>query len=129
MAVVLMLHIVLRWFIVVAGVLGLAIAAIAWLGKRPAGGVERGMARAFAAILTVQGVVGLVLFVGGLVGGSGLAMGRLLHLGIMLIAIGVSHALPNRPAADEAAGHRNRVVGIGVSTLLTFVGVAALGLG
>lgn len=129
MPIVLMMHAVLRWFVVVAGAAGLVVAGVAWAGKRPAGSAERTLARVFAALLTVQGVVGFVLLIGGLVAGEGLSTGRLVHLGIMLIAIGLSHAIPNRAAADEAAGHRNRVAGIGGATLLTFLGVAALSFG
>lgn len=92
MSFILTLHSILRWAIVVVGLLAMVKFLFGWAGKSEYGRIDRGLSAGFSGLMDTQVLLGFIyLFVTGL-GGAGFPMYRIEHTTTMLVAAVVAHA-------------------------------------
>jgi hypothetical protein len=92
MDILLMLHSILRWLIVLAGLLALVKFAAGWLGKREFSKMDRGLSSGFSGLMDLQVLLGLIYFFITGFGEAGFPMFRIEHMSTMLVAAVVAHA-------------------------------------
>lgn len=124
MAFLLELHSIVRWGIVIVGVVALVRFAAGWLRKSEFAKMDRGLSSAFSGLMDLQVTLGFILFFWSGLTGGGFPMYRIEHMTIMLVAAILGHLpafmkkSPNKFAVALAA-----VVG---ALLLVYVGVSRL---
>lgn len=124
MGFVLMLHSILRWGIVLVGLLALVKFLVGWVRRSEFTKMDRGLSAGFSGLMDLQATLGFILlFWSGLTGG-GFPMFRIEHMTIMLVAAILGH-LPAfmKKSQNKFAVALTAVVG---ALLLVFVGVARL---
>jgi hypothetical protein len=121
MNIVLSIHSILRWIVVLVALIALVKFLVGWLGRRSHGPADRALLRAFAGILDLQILLGLILLVG-----LGVERFRLEHAATMLLAAVVAHVVPRLRAGDDAARLRNYAAAVLGALLLVAIGVSAL---
>ncbi len=125
MNILLMVHSILRWLVVLVGVLALAKFAAGWAQKKPYSKMDRGLSAGFSGLMDLQVLLGLIyLFVTGF-GGAGFPMFRLEHLGAMLLAAAAAHA-PAMFRKREADQYQVGLLAVIGALALVVVGVAVL---
>lgn len=124
MAFVLELHSIVRWVIVIVGVVALVKFASGWLRKSDFTKMDRGLSAGFSGLMDLQVTLGLVLFFWGGLTGGGFPMFRIEHMTVMLVAAILGH-LPTfmKKSPNKFAVALTAVVG---ALLLVFLGVARL---
>lgn len=124
MGFLLMLHSLVRWLIVIVGVVALVKFAIGLVRKSAFGKMDRGLSSGFSGLMDLQVMLGLLYFLITGFGGVGFPMFRIEHAVTMLIATGVSHT-PSmfKKAANKYAVALGAVVG---TLILIYIGVSFL---
>jgi len=124
MGFVLMLHSIIRWLVVLAGVVALGKFLMGWLRKSEFTKMDRGLSAGFSGLMDLQVTLGFVFFFWSGLAGGGFAMYRIEHMLTMLVAAAVAH-LPSfmKKAENKFAVGLSAVVG---ALLLIFIGVARL---
>jgi hypothetical protein len=134
----LVLHSLLRWAVLVFGLLAIARAFSGWLGARPWTPLDDRAGKYFVISLDVQTLVGLILY-GGLspitsaaFQNMGAAMKDALlrfyaveHLAMMLIGLGLVHVGRSRAkkAASAVARHRTAAIFFVIGLLVILAGI------
>ncbi|MBK8431599.1 MAG: hypothetical protein IPL28_10060 [Chloroflexi bacterium] len=127
MSTVLEIHSIIRWVIVIVGVLAIIKFAIGWAQKSKFTGADRGLSSAFTGLMDLQLLLGLIIiFWGGLVDGLGFPRVRLEHGFAMIIAVVVAHLSARWRKSGDTLRFRNTFLTILISLLIIFAGVAAL---
>ena len=98
----LLVHSVLRWFLLVVGLAGIAFTSAARLRGRAPGKPEHRVGASFLAALDTEWLVGVVLLI--LTWGDGTVSGRLVHAVIMTAAVAMAHVLRVRARKADPAG-------------------------
>lgn len=122
-------HSGIRWLVVLAGLVALGRTVIGLLQNASYSQIDRRLFSILNGLLGLQFVLGLVLIVWrGISFGWNTLGNPLLHLAIMLVAIGVVGATGGRMkrAARGAEAFRTGTVGLLVAAILVFVGVAVV---
>ena len=124
MGFLLMLHSIVRWVIVVVGVIALVKFLLGWLQKSEYAKMDRGLSAGFSGLMDLQVLLGFIFFFWSGLTGGGFPMYRIEHMTIMLVAAILGH-LPSfmKKAENKFAIGLYAVVG---ALLLVFVGVARL---
>lgn len=124
MAFVLELHSILRWAIVVVGVVALVKFAAGWLRKSDFTKMDRRLSAGFSGLMDLQVTLGLILFFWSGLNGGGFPRFRLEHLTVMLAAAILGH-LPTfmKKSQKRFAVALTAVAG---ALLLVYVGVSTL---
>jgi hypothetical protein len=124
MGFLLMLHSILRWGIVLVGLLALVKFLVGWARKSEFAKMDRGLSAGFSGLMDLQVTLGFILFFWSGLTGGGFPMFRIEHMTIMLVAAILGH-LPTfmKKAENKFAISLYAVVG---TLLLVFVGVARL---
>ena len=125
MAILLEIHSILRWIIVIVGVIAILKFLIGWLRKSQFDKMDRGLAAGFSGLVDLQVTLGLLYFVITGLGGAGFPMFRIEHTVTMLIAAAVAHApamFKKRPWNKYAVS----LFSVIAALLLIYVGVARL---
>ena len=124
MGILLMIHSIVRWLIVVVGVIALVKFIVGLAGKSTFGKMDRGLSSGFSGLMDLQVTLGLLYFLITGFGGVGFPPYRIEHAVTMLIAAGVAHA-PSmlKKATNKYAVALGAIVG---ALLLVFIGVALL---
>jgi len=124
MGFLLMLHSILRWGIVLVGLLALVKFLVGWLRKSEFTRMDRGLSAGFSGLMDLQVTLGFILFFWSGLTGGGFPMFRIEHMTIMLVAAILGH-LPTfmKKAENKFAIGLYAVIG---ALLLVFVGVARL---
>lgn len=135
-------HSLLRWLVVLTAVVALARAFAGWFGSRPWTPADAAANRWFTMALTVQFVVGLLLwaFLSPFGVSSFGDMGETMrdgtrrfwaveHLTLMVVALALAHigAARARKAASDVARHRTAAILFALSTALVLAGVPWFG--
>lgn len=121
MAYIFLIHSILRWVLLGAGILVLGKALVGWLGKQSFDKLDHQLGLIFTIIVDVQVLVGLLLWVFARPGMRDLAQAMsngslrfilIEHPLLMLIALAFAHIGRNRSkrAANDAARHRTSLV-------------------
>lgn len=124
MGFVLMLHSILRWGIVLVGLLALVKFLVGWVRRSEFTKMDRGLSAGFSGLMDLQATLGFILFFWSGLTGGGFPMFRIEHMTIMLVAAILGH-LPAfmKKSQNKFAVALTAVVG---ALLLVFVGVARL---
>ena len=124
MGVLLMLHSIVRWIIVVVGVIALIKFVIGLVQKSAFGKMDRGLSSGFSGLMDLQVTLGLLYFLITGFGGVGFPPYRIEHAVTMIIAAGVAHS-PSmfKKANNKFAVALGAVVG---ALVLVYLGVSFL---
>jgi hypothetical protein len=124
MGFLLTLHSLVRWLIVIVGVVALVKFVIGLVQKSAFSKMDRGLSSGFSGLMDLQVTLGLLYFLITGFGGVGFPPYRIEHAVTMLVAAGVAHA-PSmfKKAANKHAVALGAVVG---ALLLVYIGVARL---
>jgi hypothetical protein len=124
MGFLLSLHSIVRWLIVVVGVVALVKFALGLAQKSAFGKMDRGLSSGFSGLMDLQVTLGLLYFLITGFGGMRFPPYRIEHAVTMFIAAVVAHA-PSmfKKAANKYAVALGAVVG---ALLLVYIGVARL---
>ena len=124
MGILLAIHSILRWAIVLVGLVVILNALIGWARARAYGSRERGLLSAFSGLMDLQVTIGLLYFLITGFGGAGFPMFRIEHMITMLVAAVVAHS----PAMFKKAANRFAVALYAVlgAMILVVIGVALL---
>jgi hypothetical protein len=124
MGFLLMLHSIVRWLIVIVGIIAIVKFAVGLARKSAFGKMDRGLSSGFSGLMDFQVTLGLLYFFITGFGGDGFPMYRIEHLVTMLIAAAVAHA-PSifKKAANKYAIALGAIVG---ALVLVYIGVARL---
>ena len=122
----LLIHSVLRWVVVILGLITVVKFLVGWLQKSQFGPLDARLARWFTIALDSQVLVGIILLVW-----SGIATGawprqRFEHAFLMIVAVVVAHLSARWRTADDTTRFRNTFIAFAVSLVLVGVGVALL---
>jgi hypothetical protein len=124
MGFLLMIHSLVRWLIVIVGVVALIKFAIGLAQRSAFGKMDRGLSSGFSGLMDLQVLLGLLYFLFTGFGGVGFPAFRIEHAVTMLIAAGVAHT----PSMFKKATNKYAVaLGAIVGTLvLIYIGVSFL---
>ena len=124
MGFLLMIHSLVRWLIVIVGLVALVKFAIGLAQKSAFGKMDRGLSSGFSGLMDLQVTLGLLYFLITGFGGVGFPAFRIEHAVTMLIAAGVAHT----PSMFKKATNKYAVaLGAIIGTLiLIYIGVSFL---
>lgn len=124
MGFVLMIHSLVRWLIILVGVVALVKFAIGLAQKSAFGKMDRGLSSGFSGLMDLQVLLGLLYFLITGFGSVGFPAFRIEHAITMFIATGVSHT----PSMFKRATNKYAVaLGAVIGTLiLIYIGVSFL---
>lgn len=125
MTILLEIHSILRWVIVIVGLIAILKFLIGWVRKSELDRMDRGLSSGFSGLIDLQVMLGLIYFLITGLGGAGFPMFRIEHTVSMLLAAFVAHApamLKNRPWNKFAV----RLFAVLGSLLLIYIGIARL---
>jgi uncharacterized membrane protein YecN with MAPEG domain len=105
MVILLEIHSILRWIIVILGLLAIIKFLIGMARKSPFGKMDRGLSSGFSGLVDLQVTLGLLYFLITGFGGVGFPMFRIEHLITMLLAAVVAHA----PSMFKKASNKHAV--------------------
>jgi multisubunit Na+/H+ antiporter MnhB subunit len=124
--ILLMIHSIVRWLIVIVGLIALVKFAIGWLRNGRFAGMDRGLSSGFSGLIDLQATLGLIFLLWSGLDGAGFPMFRIEHMTTMIIAAVVAHLPMRWKNAPDKVRFRNSFVVVLVTAVLIFVGVATL---
>lgn len=127
MGFVLMIHSLVRWLIVVVGVVGLIKLGLGWLQGKKYEKMDNGLVKGFSGLMDLQMLLGLIFLIGDGLGGSGFPAFRIEHAITLFVAVVVAHLPARWKNADDKTRLRNSFLAILASMLLIVAGVATVG--
>ena len=77
------IHAVVRWVIVIIGIIAVCTLAQGWLSKRPYSRFDRGISLSFSLSMALQFLLGLILFLWMGFAGGGVTPARIVHAVIL----------------------------------------------
>ena len=126
MGILLMIHSIVRWAIVVVGVIALVKFALGWLRKMEFSKMDRGLSSGFTGLMDLNVTLGLVfLFWTGFTG-MGFPRYRIEHAVTMILALAVAHLPARWKEAAPEIRFRNTLIAFVISLVLVFLGVFVL---
>jgi uncharacterized membrane protein YecN with MAPEG domain len=126
MLLVLQAHSIVRWLIVIIGVLTVIKFAIGWFGNRSFDNTDRGLSSGYSGLMDLQALLGLTYFLWSGFAGAGFPRFRWEHMGVMLVAVAVAHLPSMRKKATGRAKYVNGLIAVLGSLLLIGLGVSLL---
>jgi hypothetical protein len=120
--IIFMLHSLVRWLIILVGVIAAIKFAMGWMQKASVAKMDRGLLSGFSGLIDLQALLGIIVLFG--MGFD--AMYRIEHAVTMVIAAVIAH-LPMRWKKDESANalRNNLFVVIGVFVII-ILGIGVL---
>lgn len=125
MAILLEIHSILRWIIVVVGIIAIVKFLLGWTGKSEFGRMDRGLSSGFSGLIDLEVTLGLFYFLITGFGGMGFPLFRIEHTLTMLVAAFAGHA----PAIFKKRRINKFAVSffaISGALLLIYIGIARL---
>ena len=125
MLILLEIHSIVRWLIVVIGVVAIVKFVIGWVRKSAFDKMDRGLSSGFSGLMDLQVTLGFLYFFITGFGGAGFPLFRIEHLVMMLLAAVAGHT----PIMFKKRAWNKHAVALGaiiVSLLLVYVGVMRL---
>jgi len=125
MVILLEIHSILRWIIVILGLLAIIKFLIGMARKSPFGKMDRGLSSGFSGLMDTQALLGLMFFFWNGFATSNFENYRWEHMFTMLIAATVAHA-PSMFKKKASNKYLTSLGAIVVALLLVYVGVMRL---
>jgi hypothetical protein len=120
------IHSILRWVLLVEGVLVVVKFAANWLRQDPYSGLDRTLTAAFSGLMDLQALLGIFYLLWDGLAGASFPRFRLEHAFLMIVAAVLTH-LPGRwQDADAPVRFRNTAFTFLISLILIVVGVSLL---
>jgi hypothetical protein len=118
-------HGLLRWLVLLAGVIALALALGGWIGSGPPERTIRTATLIYAGVLDLQVLLGIIIYVAGNYAQFGDRQIKREHPVLMIAALIVLHLLAARArrAVNPVDAARLRTIGGAVSLALILVGI------
>jgi hypothetical protein len=135
---VLAIHNVVRWVVLIAGVLAVIRAAIALVNKTTWGQIDRALGTLFTSSIDVQFLLGIILYFflspitrsafqgfSEAIGNTSLRFFALVHPVSMLLAVVFTHlgSRQSRKAVTDTARHQNALTWFGLAFILILLGI------
>jgi hypothetical protein len=116
-------HNIVRWIILVLGVIALFRAYRGWLGKQPWTPTDRKMGVFFGSALDVQLLLGILLVI--LMGVSNLGLYLVEHVLPMLLAVILAHvgSIQSRKAATDLDKHKRAAIWYTIVFLVLLIAI------
>jgi len=119
-------HSIIRWLIVFAALLALAIFGYGWLGKKTFPKLARILPAAYSGLLDTQVLLGAIFMIWTGVQGAGFPRYRLEHMSIMIFAALLAHIPARLRKSKKANFYRNTFLAVLVSLIFIYLGVTLL---
>jgi hypothetical protein len=126
MVFLLTLHSIVRWALVLVALAVLVKFAIGWLRKQTFDKTASALSSAFGGLMDLQLLLGLLYFLISGFGGAGFPRFRWEHLGVMTIAVVVSHLPSMWKKLEDGRRYRNSLIAVLVALVLVAAGVSLL---
>jgi len=125
--ILLIVHSIVRVLVLLVSVVALVKFALGWLRKETFKSIDEKIATWFSRLMDVQATLGLLLLLwSGLVDGAGFPRYRLEHMGVMIVAVGLSHMSVRFKSAVDNIRFRNTFFLILGVLVLVFFGISLL---
>ena len=125
MEILITVHSIVRWVIVIVGIIALAKFLYGWLAKKSFQPMDRGLMSGFVGLIDLQATLGLIIFIWGLVQ-SGLVRYRAEHAFTMILALILAHLSRRWRDADDTTRFRNYALIIIGVFIFIFAGIFVL---
>lgn len=118
------IHSILRWIIVIVGLVAIIKFLVGWLRKSAFSQLDRRLSAGFSGLMDLQAGLGIVIFLIINFSGMGFSVVRMAHVVTMLLAVVAGHA----PSMFKKAGNKFAVAlgAVVVAMLLVYFGVLRL---
>ncbi len=126
MAILLMLHSLVRWVIILVAVVAIIKFAISWAGNASFKGMDRGLASGFSRLMDLQVLLGLIYFIWNGIAVTGFPLYRIEHMLTMLIATGLSHVSARLKNLNDKLRFQYSLFVILGTLVLVFIGISFL---
>lgn len=127
MAILLMVHSIVRLFILLVAVIAIVKFALGWLRGGQFKGMDRGLTAGFSGLMDLQVTLGIIFLLwSGLGAGAGFPRYRIEHGFVMIIAAVVAHLPARWKNADDKTRFRNNLFTIIAALVLVLVGIMSL---
>jgi hypothetical protein len=126
MNILLIVHSILRWFIIAMAALTVFKFAISWASNSSFKGMDRGLVSGLSGLIDLQVLLGLIYFFVSGFGGAGFPAYRILHMLIMMGAAVLAHVPSRLKALDDKLRFQYSIFAILGAVALIFVGVAVV---
>ena len=126
MNILLMSHSILRWMILLVGVIAIVIFLIGWLRGSEFGGMARGLMSGCSGLMDLQVVLGIILLLWSGFAGAGFPLNRIEHGLVMITAAIVAHLSARWKNAEDTVRFRNDLFVVVGSLLLILIGISVL---
>ena len=121
------IHSIVRGLILLVSLVALIKFAIGWLRGGTFTNFDQRLRLAFVSLMDLQALLGLILLLwNGLVDGAGFPRYRLEHMGLMILAVALSHMSARWKDAADTIRFRNTFLVILGALVLIFVGISVL---
>ena len=135
---VLTLHSLVRWAIVIVGVVAVVRAFMGWRGNKPWAQLDDRLGLGFTSVMDLNLLLGLLLYfvlspittgalrdMGAAMGNSALRYFAVEHILIMIIAVVVAHIGRSRSkkAANDTGKHKQAAIFFAISLVLVFLAI------
>lgn len=121
-------HSIIRWLIVIVGLVAVVKFAIGWLRGGAFTGMDRGLSAAFSGLLDLQATLGLILLIG-FSFNEGFPTVRFEHAGTMFFALVLAHLPARWKKAEDKVRFRNTFFCILGALVFIYIGVKWLPIG
>ena len=121
MDIILTIHSINRWIIVAVALIAIVEFVIGWLGKKEYKPLDRALMGAFAGLMDLQALLGIVLIIDRDFTGKSVE-----HATTMILAVLLTHLLMRRRNKDAAIKFRTNLIAIIGSLILIIAGVIVL---
>ncbi len=126
MNILLMIHSIVRWLIVLLGLIALVKYLIGWLGNGRFAGMDRGLSSGFSGLIDLQATLGLIFLLWSGFVEAGFPTYRFEHAFTMILAVVAAHLPARWKGSPDKTRFRNSFFVILVTAVLIFAGVASL---
>lgn len=114
-------HSIVRWIVVIVGVIVAVKLLIGWLQNGKFSSLDRRLSMVFSIAIDVQILIGLITLLT-----MGLTRQRMEHAFVMILALVAVHLPMRWRNAPDAARFRNTLLSFVVALILIFIGVSLL---
>ena len=126
MNILLMLHSIVRLFVLLVAVIAIVKFALGWLRGGEFKGMDRGLMSGFSGLMDLNVTLGIILLLWSGFAGVGFPMFRIEHGVTMIIAAVVAHLSARWKNADDKTRFRNNLFTIIAALVLVLVGISLL---